>query len=159
MTAHGTSTCYRRGCRCDLCKTARNAAQRERNRWYYERNRERLIARSREYHWRNRDVVLARKRESYRTHKPQHKLACAEWYRANKDYVARKGHERRKRLEALDCSRNGQAWTPAEDSFLMNHDDLLVVATTLKRSMDAIRTRRYYLRTRRKILSTTPGKD
>jgi len=157
MSAHGTLSCYtHHGCRCDLCKEAIRAWRKD----YCARNRELVRTSSREYYWRNRDAVLAKKRESYDRHRLQHKLKNESWRRANKDYQVRLKRERRHRIaRSLDCSRNHQPWTAAEDGFVMSHDDVLVIAVTLKRNPEAIKTRRYFLRKRGKILSTTPGKD
>jgi hypothetical protein len=92
---------------------------------YRERNPEKLRKQSREHYWANREQILARDRERFR-----------KW---------------RELLKTIPVPRNGELWTPAEESIVMRDDITLIeICYLLGRSYGAVTGRRLELRRREK---------
>lgn len=91
---HGTPAAYKGGCRCEVCVTAK----REKDRAYYERNRERVKAKvqayketnaeavaatQRRYREANAETIQARKREYHQANAEAIRAKVVAWQRAN----------------------------------------------------------------------------
>lgn len=64
-------------CQCDKCRTCKT---RETKRKWYERNKERVKARSRAYHEKNRDEILVRMRAGYWDDREHRREAYRKWF-------------------------------------------------------------------------------
>jgi hypothetical protein len=160
----GTVAAYKRGCRCDACRSVRSATNRE----YHERNREALQAKGRAYHIRNRDARLARQRAynernrdalltKQRDHRERNRDALIakerDYRERNREARLARGRLTYARTQALtqaSATRAGR-WTPAEDvaawSLYSSGYRCIEIAFALGRSYSSTREHLARLRT------------
>lgn len=171
--ARPLSTNYRRGCRCEECRTARREysrawreanldARREYSRAYREANLEAKRDRGRRYDEANREA----NRERGRAYREANREALRERGRAYREASpgvsrARVPRERawvveRQRASALSAARSGATWTPEEDALLASSDlPRIELALILGRTFTAVRHRRGHLRKLALLRSST----
>lgn len=156
--AHGKSSTYNAGCRCDPCREARSEYDRRR----YEANREEVIESARKYYEANREKAL----ESGRRYNEANRERVAERKRryneANREGQAERDRRRRALLgsergatwkaknRALRemATTHGQRWSSAEDSLVLagENESSGLLAARLGRTAESVRSRRCHLR-------------
>ncbi|MGO9157331.1 hypothetical protein [Mycobacterium sp.] len=115
----------------------------------------------------NRDEINRRNRERYRANPDEINRRQREYYEANRDEILRRSRaaypRRSSRVRevraALDTSRSGSPWTPAETRIALREDLLCVeAAALLRRSPQAVSSHRSQVRRTRRAAKEADAK-
>ena len=128
-----------RQCKCKSCNRRYREENREsineRRRRHYEENREAILEGQRQYREENWEAFIERQRRYYEEHR---------------EVLNEIGRLRREKInEAMReiVTRNGEPWTPAEDSYILSSDEpAAIMAMELGRTITAVRIRTAMLR-------------
>lgn len=141
LVKHGTSAAVKYGCFCVTCseyremrKTPRTEQQRERDRAYREKNRERINERKRVRQ------LTEREKETKRRYRQENSSAVK--IRQKKKTKVQK---ERNDFSLLSATRDGVPFTPEEDAILLSNACNLALALSMGRGLFSIRNRKVRL--------------